>query len=293
MKLSKQKIISLLIIILGNIFLSLGVGVFILPHNIVNGGTSGVSIIIESLFGVDPELIIFVLCWFFFFLGLFVLGKVFALKTLLSTVLFPSLVWVFTNMKFFIGLSNQVSTPILASLTGAFFAGLGMGLVYRAGGSTGGFDVVNLILKKYFKIKVSVSTFVMDTIIILLGFVSLSLENILYGVLCVIVTSYVIERITISGTISYMAHIVSDKFVDINQYLNNVLERGTTLLVAEGGLTGNEKKVIEVVFNKKEYYDIKKNIYLIDKNAFISIYRTINTYGNGFEDFSVRGSKNE
>lgn len=293
MKLSKQKIINLLVIVLGNISLALGVGTFILPHNIVNGGTSGVSIIIESLFNIDPELIIFVLCWSLFFVGLFVLGKEFALKTLLSTFLFPVLVWVFTNVNIFVGLSNQINTPILASLTGAFFAGLGMGLVYRCGGSTGGFDVINLILKKYFKVKVSVSTFVMDTIIILLGFVSLSLENILYGVLCVIVTSYVIERITISGTTSYMAHIVSDKFVDINNYLNNVLERGTTLLIAEGGLTGKDRKVIEVVFNEKEYYDIKKNIYLIDKNAFISIYKTINTYGNGFEDFSVRGSKNE
>lgn len=288
MKFNSQKILNVLIIILGNLSLALGISLFILPHGIVNGGTSGVSIIVQKLFGINPEIIITILCWLLFFVGLVVLGKKFALKTLLSTVAYPLFVSLLTNINYFTELSSQIKDPLLATLTGAVLCGFGMGIVYRCGASTGGFDVINLTLQKYFKIKLSISTFVMDTIIIVLGLVSLSLENALYGILCVLLTSYLIEKITISGTSSYMAHIISDKAKEINDYLNNVLERGTTLMKANGGISGKEKTVIEVVFNEKEYYDIKKNIHMIDESAFVSIYKTINTYGNGFEEFLVR-----
>ena len=288
MKFHLRKIKSWMVIILGNLSLALGTSLFVLPHGIINGGTSGVALIIESALGVDPSIIIFALCWFLFFVGLFVLGKEFALKTLLSTFLYPVFVGIIANVNYFVNVANQITDSLLAALAGAVLTGLGMGVVYRFGGSTGGFDVVSLILKKYFKIKLSVSTFIIDTIIICLGLISLSVESALYGIVCILLTSYIIERVTISGASSYMAHIISDKASEINFYLNNVLERGTTLITARGGVTNNEKTVIEVVFNEKEYYDIKKNIYLIDENAFLSIYKTINTYGNGFEEFFIR-----
>ena len=288
MKFNKQNILNFLVIVLGNLSLALGISLFILPHGIVNGGTSGVSVIVEALFRIDPEIVITALCWFLFFVGLIILGKEFALKTLLSTIIYPVFLSIFVNVEYFNNLASQITDSLLASIAGAFLVGFGLGIVYRCGASTGGFDVVSLILKKYFKIKLSVSTFVMDTIIILLGLISLSLESALYGVLSVLVASVIVEKVTISGTSSYMAHIISDKAKEINDYLNNILERGTTLMKAVGGITGKEKTVIEVVFNEKEYYDIKKNIHLIDKDAFVSIYKTINTYGNGFEEFLVR-----
>lgn len=288
MKFNRKNIINVLIVILGNLSLALGTSLFILPHGIVCGGTSGVSLILKSLFGLNPEIIIACLCWGLFFVGCFFLGKVFAVHTLLSTVLYPSFVGIFSSVDLFEKLSNQVSDPLLAALTGALLTGFGLGIVYRVGASTGGFDVVSLTLKKFWGIKLSVSTFAIDTIIILCGLFFVSLESVLYGILCVMLWSYVIEKITISGTNSYMAHIISDKAMEINNYLNNILERGTTIMSARGGMTNSEKVVIEVVFNEKEYYDIKKNIYLIDENAFLSVYKTINTYGNGFEEILLR-----
>lgn len=288
MKINKQKILNIFIIILGNFSLALGISLFILPHGIVNGGTSGISVILESMFNIDPEIVITVLCWALFFLGLVVLGKEFALKTLLSTIIYPIFISVFLNVEYFTNLALQITDSLLATLTGAFLLGFGLGVVYRCGASTGGLDVISVILQKYFKVKLSVSTFLMDTFIIVLGLISVSLESALYGILCVLVASVIIEKITISGTSSYMAHIISDKAVEINSYLNNVLERGTTLMKANGGISGKEKIVIEVVFSEKEYYEIKKNIHSIDDSAFVSIYKTINTYGNGFEEFLVR-----
>ena len=142
-------------------------------------------------------------------------------------------------------LASQVLDPLLATLVAAVLAGFGLGIVYVVGASTGGLDVISLILKKYFNIKLSLSTLIMDSTIIILGLISLSFEKSLYGLICVVIMSYVIERITINGTRSYMAHIVSDKLEEINDYLLNVLERGTTLIKVEGGHTRKEKMMVE------------------------------------------------
>lgn len=288
MKLNKQSIKNILIIILGNLSLAFSTSVFILPHDIVNGGTSGLGVIFKGFFGISPQLVITAAVWTLFFIGFIVLGKEFALKTLLSTVLYPIFINAISSMEVFVNLANQVNNPLLAALIAAVLSGFGLGIVYVVGASTGGVDVVSLILKKYLNIKLSLSTLVMDSAIILLGLISVSFENSLYGLLCVVVTSYVIERITVSGTRSYMAHIVSDKIEEINDYLLNSLERGTTLIKVEGGHTRKEKLMIEVIFNEKEYYEIKKNIHLIDNNAFMSVYKSINAYGNGFEKVIIR-----
>lgn len=284
----KQQIRNFIVIVIGNITLALGISLFILNHGIVNGGTSGVALIIERLFNFNPVLAITILTWALFAVGFFILGKEFALKTLISTILYPFFTSIFTNVNYFMQLANQVSNPLLATLAGAVCIGFGLGITYRVGASTGGFDIVSLILQKYWKIKLSVSTFVIDTLIIAVGLISISLESALYGIICVCLTSFVIEKITISGTNCYMAHIVSDKYEEINDYLINVLERGTTLIKSEGGLSRKERLMIEVVFNEKEYYEIKRNVHQIDKDAFISVYKAINTYGNGFTEMFVR-----
>lgn len=288
MKLNKQSVKNILVIILGNLSLAFSTSIFILPNDIVNGGTSGLGVVLKGFFGISPELVITIAVWVLFFVGFIVLGKEFALKTLLSTFLYPLFINLFSNITLLENLSNQVSDTLLAALIGAVLAGFGLGIVYVVGGSTGGFDVVSLIVKKYFNVKLSLSTLIIDSTIIILGLVSLSFEKALYGLVCVVLMSYVIERITINGTRSYMAHIVSDKLEEINDYLLNVLERGTTLIKVEGGHTRKEKLMIEVVFNEKEYYEIKRNIHLIDCDAFMSVYKSINAYGNGFEKVVIR-----
>lgn len=288
MKISKQSIKNILIIMLGNLSIAFSTSVFILPHSIINGGTSGLGVVLKGFFGVSPQIVITIAVWFLFFVGLVVLGKEFAVKTLISTILYPIFVNLFSNINFFVSLANEVSNSLLSALVAAVLSGFGLGIVYVVGASTGGFDVLCLILKKFFRVKLSLSTLIIDSTIILLGLVSISFENALYGLLCVVLTSLIIERITISGTRSYMAHIVSDKIEEINNYLLNELERGTTLLKVEGGMTRKEKLMIEVVFNEKEYYEMKKNIHLIDSRAFMSVYKSINAYGNGFEKVVIR-----
>lgn len=291
MKTKFQIIKNVSLIVLGNICLALGTSLFILPHGIINGGTSGISLIIEGFFNINPNLTISVLTWFLFFMGVITLGKAFTFKTLLSTVLYPILINTFTNLDVLVNLASEVTNTMLAAITGATLTGVGLGIVYREGASTGGVDVISLIMQKYFHVKLSVSTFAIDALIIILGLVSLSLENALYGLISVMIASYLIEKITISGTSSYMAHIVSDKWEEINEFILSKMERGTTLIKAEGGLTNESKMLIEVVFSEKEYYDMKKNVYSVDPSAFISVYKSVNTYGNGFEEVTLKSRR--
>lgn len=278
--LRKQKIINFLIILLGNLSLATGISLFILPFNIDSGGVSGVSVIFKKL--LDPSITIFLLNWMLFFVGLIVLKKDFALKTLVSTIVYPLVVNVLYHTSLPTYIANEISDPLLASILGAVLVGVGLGMVYRVGGSTGGFDVISVILNKYKSIKISKSTFVIDMIIVLIGTFTVSLSSGLYGIIAVIVTSYLIELITIVGNSSYMMHIVSNKTREINDYIINDLSRGSTIIEIKGGINLEKKEMIEVIFNEKEYFKIKYNIEKIDKDAFISVYKSINVYGNGF-----------
>ena len=280
----KERIMNFLVVIFGNILLAFGVSLFILPFNIANGGVSGVSIILERFF--NPALTILFVNWILFFIGWIFLKKDFAMKTLVSTIVYPSII----NIVYYTSLPNtiktQVNDPLLAAILGAILIGVGLGLVYRVGGSTGGFDVVSVLLNKYKGIKISISTFFIDSFIVLLGIFTVSINSGLYGIICVIITSYLIETIIMTNNSSYMMHIISDKSEEINNYIINELNRGSTIIIAKGGINLDDKKMIEVIFNEKEFYQIKHNIEKIDKDAFVSVYKAINVYGNGFTRLS-------
>ena len=282
----KERIINGLVIVFGNIFLAIGISLFILPFDIDNGGVAGISVILKDY--INPALLISILNWVLFFVGFIFLKKEFALKTLISTIVYPLIVNVLYNSEIFSGFTSELKDPLLAAILGSLLVGLGLGLVYRVGGSTGGLDIISVILNKYFGIKISHSTFVMDFIIVGVGMVAVSINSALYGVIAVIITSMLIEIITIMGNSSYMMHIVSEKADEINNYILNDLERGSTLIEVKGGINKDNKTMIEVIINEKEYYKIKHGIEKIDKQAFISVYKSINVYGNGFNKLSKR-----
>lgn len=282
----KEKLINTLIIILGNVFLAIGISLFIIPFDIDNGGLAGISVILKKVF--DPAIVIFVLNWILFFVGLIFLKKEFALKTLISTIVYPLIVNILYHSSVYYVILEQVNDDLLAGIIGALLTGIGLGMVYRVGGSTGGLDVIAIMFNKFKGIKISISTFIIDFIIVFIGLFTVSINSSLYGLICVIITSYLIEIITINGNSSYMMHIVSDKVKEINDYIINDLSRGSTIIEVKGGVNFDKKEMIEVIFNEKEYYQIKHNVENIDKDAFISVYKAVNVYGNGFRELTKK-----
>lgn len=276
----KGLLINTLVIIFGDLLLAAGIGVFILPFNIDNGGVSGISVILQKWF--DPVLVITLLSWGLFLIGWVFLKEKFAIKTLFSATLYPLFLNLFYRSPLPNMVVNDINDPFLAAVLGSILVGVGLGLVYRVGGTTGGVDVISMLLYKYKGVKLSVSTFIVDILIVLAGMLTVSVGSALYGIVCVVLTSYLIEKVTVMGDSCFMMHIISKEYDAINEYIIKGLSRTCTILDVKGGYDKTEKKMIEVVFNDKEYYKIKYNIEKIDKEAFISIYKAINVYGKGF-----------
>lgn len=290
---------NILLIVLGSLLLSLASSFFYIPYNIVSGGISGIAIILNKIIVtnvsfLNEEFYVLVLEWLFFAMGLFTLGKKFSLQTLCATIVYPIGVYIFSFIFNNFPIFQMEATPInclIAAIFGGVLTGVGCGLTFLGGGSTGGVDIPNLIFYKYFKFKVSIGSFVIDTLIIICGiFVIQRFDMALIGILAAFITALAIDKVFIGGKSSFMAYIVSQKYEEINDYIINKMERGATLVYAEGGYSKKDVKVIQVCFDFKEYYILKNAIMSIDKNAFISIVKVHEMKGYGFdheEEFSI------
>ena len=162
----KVSFVDLFSVVLGNLVLAIGVGVFIIPTDILTGGLAGVAIAVQPIFHIDPQLVIYALTFILFILGWLFLGKGFAAKTMLSTFLYPAFLFL---VSLIVGDRIPVENELINSIYGGILTGLGVGLVFRANASTGGMDVPPLIIHKYTGIPLATLVLITDAITVLLG----------------------------------------------------------------------------------------------------------------------------
>ena len=173
---------------------------------------------------------------------------------------------------------------ILCGLFGGVFVGGGVALTFLGGGSTGGVDVIQVLLYKYFKVKESVSSFAIDAVVIIIGMASMQLWiPALCGALSAFVTALLIETVYIRNQTSYQVDIISKEWEKISEFAQNELERGATIIRAEGGYKGEERVILRVVFPKAQYEKIREFIASVDPHAFITFTQTNAVYGEGFQ----------
>lgn len=283
------------LILLGSLILACGTSFFLIPYNIVSGGVSGLGIIFQQAFSLNAEgtnTVITILQLFFFVLGYFLLGAPFTLKTLVSSIMYPAFLFLCnfilenTNGFLYLGPEEDIAIQVIAGVAGGALVGLGVGLTFCGGGSTGGVDCLGIYLAKKLKVRTGIMTFTVDFIIILSDlFVSdEKILSMLIGVFAAVITSVVLDRTYISNR-SYMALIISTKWRELNEKINNDLERGTTLLKGLGGYTSSDKVVILVAFEQDEYDELQKQVVRIDPQAFMSIVNASEINGTGFRKF--------
>ncbi len=305
---SKKKIIkqlfNYLFVIIGTFFLSFGAVIFLAKSELVSGGISGISIIVQHYSPINVyDYVSGGLTALFWIIGLIFLGKDFALKTLFSSVLYIAFTFVFNRVPFFDTLASQFAgtydgeTPqvghfILCGLFGGVFVGGGVALTFLGGGSTGGVDVIQLLLSKHLKIKESVSSFLIDAFVIIVGIICIQIASgassdgwvrALCGILSAFVTAALIEVVYIRNQTSYQVDIISDQWQKISEYAQNELERGATIIRAEGGYKGEERVILRVVFDKMQYEKIRNYIAEVDPSAFVTFTQTNAVYGEGFK----------
>ena len=286
-------------IILGTFLLAFGSVIFLTKAELVAGGVSGIAIIIQHFVSVQIyDYLVAGLTIFFWFIGLIFLGKDFALKTALSSLLYIGFTFLFKRVVFFDELAKTFAGEqlagnlILCGIFGGVFIGGGVAITFLGGGSSGGIDVVQLLLSKYTGIKESVSGFLIDGIIILVGMFSMQLwVQSLCGILSSFVTAALIEIVYIKNQTAYQVDIISDKWEEISRYAQDELERGATIIRAEGGYKGEERVILRVVFDRFQYEKIKKYIASVDPKAFVTYTQTNAVFGEGFKKHSKKIKK--
>lgn len=307
----KKLIQNTMYVLLGSLLLAIGTEFFLVPLEIVSGGVTSLAIIFNRIPGwnvISVENFIMIINWIYFFVGLFVLGVKYSMKTLVVTLFYPLFVYFFDflintievngvhvlNLSEVAGFTivgtelSQDSTLaiayIIGAMMGALISGVGVGFALAGGGSSGGTDVQVLLIHKFTHLSVGISSFLSDSIIIIIGFFATGLNflSTVVGIMAALILAIALDKIFASKTNYYMAFIVSKKWKEINDYIINEVGRGTTLIEAQGGSSGTDSKLIEVCFDSREYNQIEKIINHIDPNAFVSVMTTTQIFGYGF-----------
>lgn len=267
-------------IVLGNLAIAIGVSFFILPSNILSGGVAGIAVALEPVFHIEPRLVINGLTIGLYILGAVLLGKQFALKTFVSTIVYPLFI---TVLGIWFADVRITSNPLLASIYGGIFVGAGIGLVYRVGGSTGGMDIPPLIINKYTHIPLSSLVMMIDGLTVLLGAIVYGIEASMIGLVSVWVCGQVINKlITLGAREAKNVLIISEKHDEVIQQIYQQIDRGVTILHATGAYTQQEKPVIMVVLYKKQFIELNRVIAAVDPEAFVIVSDVNEVQGRGF-----------
>ncbi len=267
-------------IILGNLLYSLAIAFFILPSGLITGGTTGIALFVNYLTGLDISLFVLIFNILMFIVGLIILGKTFALSTVLSSVCYPFMLSIAQKLNALTG--DLTHDLIICTVFGGLLIGIGIGIVIRAGASTGGMDIPPLVLNKKFGINVSVSLYAFDFTILILQMSFSSREQILYGILLVCIYTFALEKVLIMGKSKTQVEIISEKYKEINDLIITRFDRGTTLYQAKGGFTGNATCAILTVVNKRELFALQEAVMKLDPAAFIIISQVNEVKGRGF-----------
>lgn len=299
----KTQIKNTVLIIVGTFIIAFGTALFIIPFNLVAGGMPGIGIILNKLLSSIPFFANFSVVTYasllncvLFVLGLIILGKTFALKTFVSAVTYPIALYLcelLVTTNFLGGFFNLCSdyyasygeiNRILATLFSGLLVGAGCALTFRGGGSSGGVDVIALILCKYFrKLKSSYVVFFVDAVIVISGvFVSRDLVNSLLGIISAFLCALALDKIFVSGQQAVVATVISSEYAAINDAIIHRLNRTSTIVDCVGGYTGENKKMLITTFTSRQYAEFAVILSSIDKQAFVTFHRAHEINGEGW-----------
>ena len=288
---NKEYLKELFIITFGNFLVAVSFSFFLDPNNLVIGGATGLATIFKNLFEWDTAISVFVINGVLLLIGLIFLGKEFFIKTLYSSVILPVLIS-FCNLLHD-ALVNEgeilVNDQALVIIFSSLIMGLGIGLVMRKGATTGGTEIPQKLLYKYCYIPYSVSLYLIDGVIVVLGAILLrepgqmmDINKLLYAIIFIYVSGLVIDQIVFSGFNSRAVHIISSKSEDIKKRILEDFERGVSEVKIVGGYTKEEKTKLICVLSSSEFYRLKGIIHEVDPLAFFYVVRANEVSGEGF-----------
>ena len=270
---------KLLLILAGNTLYALAVALFVLPTGLITGGTTGLGLAAQNYFHIPLSGFVAVFNLAMFLLGLAVLGKVFALTTVISSFYYPFILEVIQRT---VGGLRLTEDPLLATVLAGLMIGAGMGIVIRAGASTGGMDIPPLVLQKKLRIPVSLSLYAFDCAILLLQVLFSNVEQVLYGLVLVLLYTITLNKTLMLGTGQMQLKVVSKEYRTISREIQNKMDRGTTLFRSVGGFEEEDSCTVLTVVDRRELSKVTELVTELDPGAFMVVSQVNEVRGRGF-----------
>lgn len=263
-------------LIVGMFIIALAFNLFINPLKVAVGGTNGLAIIINEVFGINTTLFIKIFYFASLLLNLIVFGVDETKKVLLGSIVYPLLVGLLDNVTSYIVL--DYSNKLLMYLVSAVLLGVGNGLVYKNGYLTGGTDVIKKIINEKMKIPMGTAVFIFDGVVVLLGGIIFGLESVLYAIIILYISSKITDRVILGISKEKMFYIMTQKPDEVRSCIIKELASGVTELDAVGGYTDNKNHILMCVIPTKNYLKLERKVTEIDKDAFFLITDSYHMY---------------
>lgn len=262
--------------ILGIFIIAIAYNLLVLPSGIVYG-VGGIGVILNKIYNIDPSLTIMISSILLLIVSLLTLGKEDTAKTTVGSLLYP----IFVKLTEWIPNYIEINTvePLVIVLCGAVLTGLGLGLIFKAGFTTGGTDILNAIVSKYGKMSMGNAMYFTDGVIIVIGLFILGFDKFIYSIISLYIISIMTDKVVLGISQSKAFYIITEHETSVKKFLINQLSHGVTVLDGRGGYTGNNQKVIMCIIPTREYFIVKQAIHEIDKDAFFLVTDAYEVFG--------------
>lgn len=277
-KIQKKSVISRHIkFLIGCLMVAVAYNLFLAPNELVPGGVGGIAIILNSVIGIDNATVIFIASIILLITSYFLLGKEKTKASILGSVLFPVFVKLTADLPMYIDIDT--SQLLLSSIFGGVLYGFGAGMIFKAGFTTGGTDIVNQILSKYLKMSIGKSMLCSDGLIVLSSVFVFGPTKLMYAAIILYIISYMSDRVILGVSDSKAFYIITDEEKAIKEYILKYLNHGVTVFNAKGGFAKEKQNVLMCVLPTKDYYRLKEGIHEIDPDAFFVVTDAYEVFG--------------
>ncbi|MBW3113301.1 MULTISPECIES: YitT family protein [Bacillaceae] len=271
---------NILFILLGSAIFAFGLVHFNIQNKLAEGGFTGITLILYFLFDIDPSYSNLALNIPLFFLGWKLLGKKAFYYTVIGTVALSVFLWIFQRYQMTIDLEGDL---FLAALFAGVFIGIGLGIIFRYGGTTGGVDIIARLAHKYIGWSMGKTMFMFDAVVIGVSLITyLEYREAMYTLVAVFVAARVIDFMQEGAYSARGAMIISESHEEIASVINEKMDRGVTVLRGHGSFTKQDREVLYCVVGKNEIVRLKNIITSVDPHAFVSVTVVHDVLGEGF-----------
>jgi len=265
---NKDKLVRFAEFIAGVFIVAISYNIFMLPNNIVYG-VGGIGVILKKLCNLNPAIAIFIGGIILLIVSLFTLGKKKTIRSVAGSLLYP--IFVFATSCYIEIINLGKLEPIVVVIIGAIAHGIGLGLIFKAGYTTGGTDILNDIVAKYGKISIGKAMLFTDGAIILLSLFVFDFPTFIYSLISLYIISIMTDKVILGISQSKTFYIITDNETNVKKFIMNNLNHGVTVLQARGGYTGDNQKVIMCTLPTRDYYILKEGLKEIDPGAFFLV----------------------